>query len=406
MGSTEHQIDLRRQATNEAAVSRRMRGAKAAPEAKAADPIFEIQRQAGNHAVNQAIQQLLRRGLIQAKLTVSNPGDPEEREADQVADHVIRAHAGFPVTAPCSCAEEDESCEACRQTGALVQRRAEGKGARTDGIAAGVSATLSSMLRRDSGQPLDAASRAFFESRLGRDLGGVKLHTGSAAGESALALGARAYTAGQEITFAPGEYAPETASGRKLLAHELAHVAQQSDGRADRIQRSVSFDQCEAREFDVHTAHDHAMEMVGRTIQLLRSYDGTNPASVATALNTHFHSTNRLVAWTVANNLESIKRDAGGVQYECHEECDESGTLAWSMWCVPLSDIRLYKGWFAAGLDSKAKTMVHEWAHRYACKLDLGYGWEPIYKQSGTLRALANAEPYGNIVQALGAAHG
>lgn len=75
--------------------------------------------------------------------------------------------------------------------------------------------------------PLPASTRAFFEPRLGVSLGHVRIHADAASAESAANLGARAYTAGNDIVFGAGEYAPGTAAGGRLLAHELAHVAQQ-----------------------------------------------------------------------------------------------------------------------------------------------------------------------------------
>jgi len=70
------------------------------------------------------------------------------------------------------------------------------------------------------------------EARFGRDLGGVRVHTGPEAAASARALGAAAFTLGRDVVFAAGRYAPETASGRRLLGHELAHVVQQRRGGA------------------------------------------------------------------------------------------------------------------------------------------------------------------------------
>jgi hypothetical protein len=65
------------------------------------------------------------------------------------------------------------------------------------------------------------------EQRLGVDLSGVRLHTGAEAARSAKALSARAYAVGDDIVFGEGEFAPHSASGRRLIAHELSHVAQQ-----------------------------------------------------------------------------------------------------------------------------------------------------------------------------------
>lgn len=81
---------------------------------------------------------------------------------------------------------------------------------------------------RSPGQPLDAKSRAFFEPRFDHDFGKVRVHTGSLAAESANAVEAHAYTVGRDVVFGAAQYAPETPRGRQLLAHELAHVVQQS----------------------------------------------------------------------------------------------------------------------------------------------------------------------------------
>lgn len=80
---------------------------------------------------------------------------------------------------------------------------------------------------QSTGQPLDTSIRAAMERRLGHDFSRVRVHTDARAGASADALQARAYTVGQDIVFGRGEYAPTTAPGAHLLAHELTHVAQQ-----------------------------------------------------------------------------------------------------------------------------------------------------------------------------------
>lgn len=74
------------------------------------------------------------------------------------------------------------------------------------------------------GSPLPRSTRTFFEQRFQRDFGGVRIHPDAQAAEH---LGARAFTAGNDVYFNRGQYAPETAGGRHLLAHELAHVVQQ-----------------------------------------------------------------------------------------------------------------------------------------------------------------------------------
>ena len=81
-----------------------------------------------------------------------------------------------------------------------------------------------------SGQPLPDTTRAFFEARFGNDLSSVRIHNNSMAADSADILQAKAYTVGNSIAFAEGEYAPQSESGMRLLAHELVHVIQQGRG--------------------------------------------------------------------------------------------------------------------------------------------------------------------------------
>lgn len=83
---------------------------------------------------------------------------------------------------------------------------------------------------RSPGQPLDPATRAFMEPRFGHNFSKVRVHTDTKAAESASAVNALAYTVGQNIIFGAGSFAPESYSGRALLAHELIHVLQQKDG--------------------------------------------------------------------------------------------------------------------------------------------------------------------------------
>jgi len=84
------------------------------------------------------------------------------------------------------------------------------------------------VLRGGKGSPLSPALRAYFEPRFGRDFGDVRVHTDSRAAASARAVDAHAYTVGQNIVFDAGRYAPGSAGGKRLIAHELAHVVQQS----------------------------------------------------------------------------------------------------------------------------------------------------------------------------------
>ncbi|WP_372015262.1 eCIS core domain-containing protein [Pseudoxanthomonas sp. 10H] len=86
----------------------------------------------------------------------------------------------------------------------------------------------------DLGRSLDGPAQALppalaveLAHHYGRDFGDVRIHADADAGMSALALGAEAYTVGRDIVFAPGAYRPDSTAGRRLVAHEAAHVVQQ-----------------------------------------------------------------------------------------------------------------------------------------------------------------------------------
>ena len=198
------------------------------------------------------------------KLEVSVPGDPYEEEADRAADAVVgmRAPAAGPdggpgdrpgeevrrqvgTAAPGADEDDDEvrrqtdtavpetdedDDEVRRQTGPdveedddeTVQRRA------TAGDAPVMEDDLEERLdrTRGGGEPLPGPVRSYFEPRFGRDLGRVRVHTDREAGRLARDLNALAFTRGSHVYFAPGRYAPGTAAGSHLLAHELAHTLQ------------------------------------------------------------------------------------------------------------------------------------------------------------------------------------
>lgn len=161
---------------------------------------------------------------IQRKMSVSAPNDPFEREADQVADRVMRmAEPGSIGSAPVAIRRK---CDACAEEDKMLQ----GKGAPS--LKADSEDAVEEAIRAASGagQPLARETRAFFEPRFGHDFSRVRVHAGGEAASAARAIQAQAYTLGPHIAFASGQYAPETPHGKQLIAHELAHVVQQSGG--------------------------------------------------------------------------------------------------------------------------------------------------------------------------------
>jgi hypothetical protein len=108
----------------------------------------------------------------------------------------------------------------------LVQRKAE----RDDN---GVAADADEHLGRaasGTGAPLPDLLRAQFESSLGADLSGVRVHTDGTSQAAAQSVGARAYTVGNDIHFNAGQFDPSSTAGQHLLAHEVAHTVQQRGG--------------------------------------------------------------------------------------------------------------------------------------------------------------------------------
>ena len=151
-------------------------------------------------------------------IAIGEPDDAYELEADRVANRIMSApHAnGMPGTgAPTSSPPR------------VSRYTAQPASATSRDAPAIVHDTL-----RAPGEPLDAATRAFFEPRFGRDLSGVRVHADARAALSARAVQAHAYTVGSHIVFGSGRWAPHLAGGRTLLAHELTHTLQQSDGAA------------------------------------------------------------------------------------------------------------------------------------------------------------------------------
>ena len=166
-------------------------------------------------------------GFVQAKLAVGDVDDPLEHEADRIADRVMRALVSQAAAAPAS-TQINRDCAASGSEDRSLRKKA-GSGETVAEAPASVHAVLSS-----SGEPLDPAARAFFEPRFGCDFSKVRVHTDAGARASASELSSQAYTVGRNIVFRDGRSAFGTLSGLRLMAHELAHVAQRGDARVVR----------------------------------------------------------------------------------------------------------------------------------------------------------------------------
>lgn len=174
-------------------------------------------------------------GAIRTNLAINKPGDEYEQEADRISEQVMRI-PGPRLQRACTCGGD---CPKCRteQPGHVHQPLQNGR-VQANNAAETVAPPIVHQVLRSPGRSLDLATEAFFEPRFGANFGSVRVHTDSAAAESAHAVNALAYTVGDHVVFANGQYAPGTPAGRRLLAHELTHVVQQqANGPATTVHR-------------------------------------------------------------------------------------------------------------------------------------------------------------------------
>ncbi len=161
--------------------------------------------------------------VLQTKLTVGQPDDKYEKEADRVAEQIMRMPApestgtlGVRSQPP----KIQRKCTKCDDEQRLQMKERPGG---TPEVTPAVASRIQSL--QGSGQPLSDSARSFFEPRFGQDFSHIRVQTDS---QSTQALNAKAYTIGRNIVLGTGQYSPDTVSGRQLLAHELTHTIQQS----------------------------------------------------------------------------------------------------------------------------------------------------------------------------------
>lgn len=168
-------------------------------------------------------------------------------------------HAGLLLQRKCACGGSADSsltgkCEVCKSERLQTKLSMD-----TDTAPASVERALAS-----SGRPLEPVLRQDMEQRFGHDFSGVRVHSGSAAAQSARELNALAYTAGRDIVFDTGKFAPSTSDGRRLLAHELTHVVQQRGQRVATQMKLAVNTPGEAGEREADAAADAVIQ--GRSV--------------------------------------------------------------------------------------------------------------------------------------------
>jgi len=186
---------------------------------------------------NQYVQRLVDLTKVQAKLTVGSPNDRYEREADRVAYVITRAPAcgvqrqakeeeeepeeGVPIQA-----KPEDNAQSWRQAEEEDSLQTQRSSPSTAVAIPDVESSINSL--RGGGKPLPESIRDYFEPRFSADFSQVRVHADNRAHEAAESVNAKAFTTGKDVVFGKGQYCPDTEAGKKLLAHELTHVIQQS----------------------------------------------------------------------------------------------------------------------------------------------------------------------------------
>lgn len=169
---------------------------------------------------NATISNLVGGGFLQAKLNMSTPGDMYEKQADKAAEQVMKSNTS-------------------NKTGPKIDK-IQSKGSSGGKVPTDTEAGIKNL--KGKGSTLNRPLRDYFEPRYGTDLGNVRVHTGNNADKLAESVNARAFTHGNDIVFKKGEFQPGTKEGKKLIAHELAHVQQQKNGIQLDVQRDFGIE--------------------------------------------------------------------------------------------------------------------------------------------------------------------
>lgn len=308
---------------------------------------------------------------VQTKLAIGEAGDKYEQEADRTAEQVLAtpAHATIAASPP------------------RIQRLAAPASGQVDSEPASVHRALAS-----PGMPLEPRLRLDMEQRFAHDFSKVRVHTGAAAEQSARDVNAHAYTVGEHIVFGAGRFAPEVAEGRRLFAHELTHVLQQSGGHV--LQRSpdeakkpeekppAKLAGCsEDQQKTLTEAIAQAKSLAG---QALRAFTREYPLShEVAAMRDHFGSLGSDQKATIVERYKDVLAKVDGKSYTCAKRGKKvrAGTaivdLCGEASC-PGSAVTLYPD-FGKATCPAGPVLLHEALHNAgACDdIDKGRGYPP-----------------------------
>lgn len=258
---------------------------------------------------NVALQHVLQARRVQAKLSISDPSDSFEQEAERVADTVLRMPDATSSVAAMMTPSIQRLCDRCEQDSTAVLPRQPLEP--VDHAVAGEVALENSLdALQGRGSALPDAVRTFMEPRFKADFSAVRVHHDANAHALARAVGAQAFTQGQDIVFAAGHYAPHSAHGRRLLAHELTHVVQQRpsyrDASPSLLQREVATAApAETREARLRRQANTTVEVL--TTSVVRA-DARGDAGVTITLR---HTGDELVPGFAAHAEPHYERPSG-----------------------------------------------------------------------------------------------
>ncbi len=331
-----------------------------------------------------------RSGNLQRKLAIGASNDPLEREADRIADQVLAAPARRAVSgAP-----------------PRIRRFLGQSNGQMDAAPASVGDALAS-----PGRPLEPALRQDMEQRFGHDFSRVRVHSGAGAEQSARDVSAHAYTAGHNIVFGAGRFAPGTHEGRRLIAHELTHVVQQSGLRPahgqPRLQRQPEgaqeakaekkpkFVGCEdAQQLLLKDGMAHAHMLASEAVKVLDT--GLTSVGVTAALTTHFGNVSDKTKAVIVERYKHIRDNLVGKTYTCAATRKTKRTgqtsvdLCGEASC-PGTTVTVFPTFGSKGCPA-GQTLLHESAHSAGACADVlsGKGYPPA-------KAENNAWSYENF---------
>lgn len=194
-------------------------------------------------------------GFVRAKLQVGDSNDPLEREADTIAERVMRVGPLGPSNSVTGRAQEPDArrkCSSCEHQDPEETVRREPAAGQRGGLASERFAGQVSDQMRHGSHSLPNHAQNFLESRLDAPLDGVRVHANTSAALLARQINAQAFTLDQDIFFAQGKFRPNTDSGMRLLAHEVTHTLQNRESDVvQKARRSIDDFDPETCEYDV-----------------------------------------------------------------------------------------------------------------------------------------------------------